>query len=101
MITPITRKGISMDLRLLMTVFSTIFVAEIGDKTQVATLLYASGAQNSKWIVFLGSALALVFTSAIGVIAGSAVSRYINPKYLSWIAGVAFILVGVWTIVNA
>lgn len=91
----------TMDLKLLMTVFSTIFVAEIGDKTQVATLLYASGAQNSKAMVFLGSALALVLTSAIGVIAGSAVSRYVNPKYLTWAAGIGFIMVGIWTILRA
>lgn len=90
-----------MDLRLLTTVFSTIFVAEIGDKTQVATLLYASGAQNNKLTVFLGSALALVLTSAIGVIAGSAISRYVNPRYLSWIAGIGFIIVGIWTITKA
>ena len=90
-----------MDLKLMMTVFSTIFVAEIGDKTQLATLLYASGAQNNKLTVFLGSAFALVLTSAIGVIAGSAISRYVNPKYLSWIAGVGFIIVGVWTIAKA
>ncbi|MGA1794971.1 MAG: TMEM165/GDT1 family protein [bacterium] len=90
-----------MDLKLLMTVFSTIFVAEIGDKTQVATLLYASGAQNSKATVFLGSAVALVLTSAIGVIVGSAISRYVNPRYLSWAAGIGFIAVGIWTILRA
>ena len=90
-----------MDLKFLMMVFSTIFVAEIGDKTQLATLLYASGAQNNKLTVFLGSALALVLTSAIGVIAGSAVSRYVNPRYLSWIAGIGFIIVGIWTITKA
>ena len=90
-----------MDLRLLMTVFSTIFVAEIGDKTQIATLLYASGPQNSKMTVFIGSALALVLTSAIGVIAGSAISRHVNPRYLSWAAGIGFIIVGIWTILKA
>ena len=90
-----------MDFKLLMTVFSTIFVAEIGDKTQIATLLYASGAHNNKLTVFIGSSLALVLTSAIGVIAGSVISRYINPKYLSWVAGAGFIIIGVWTIINA
>ena len=90
-----------MDLKLLMTVFSTIFVAEIGDKTQIATLLYSSGAHNDKLTVFLGSAIALALTSAIGVIAGSAISRYVNPRTLSWIAGIGFIIVGIWTIARA
>ena len=90
-----------MDIKLLLTVFTTIFIAEMGDKTQVATLLYASGSQNNKLTVFIGSALALVLTSAIGVIAGTALSKYINERYLSWLAGLGFILVGIWTIIKA
>ncbi len=84
-----------------MTVFATIFIAEIGDKTQMATLLYASGTQNNKLTVFLGSALALVLASAIAIIAGSALSHYINGKYLSWFAGIGFVIVGIWTIAKA
>jgi putative Ca2+/H+ antiporter (TMEM165/GDT1 family) len=90
-----------MDWKLLVTVFSTIFVAEIGDKTQLATLLYASGAEVSKLTVFLGASLALILTSAVGVLAGSALAHYVNPKYLAWAAGVGFIAVGIWTIVKA
>jgi putative Ca2+/H+ antiporter (TMEM165/GDT1 family) len=90
-----------MDWKLLVTVFSTIFVAEIGDKTQLATLLYASGAEVSKLTVFLGAALALILTSALGVLVGAALSQYVNPKYLAWVAGVGFIAVGIWTIVKA
>ena len=52
-----------MDLRLFATVFSTIFVAELGDKTQLATLLYASNASHPKLTVFAASASALVLTS--------------------------------------
>jgi putative Ca2+/H+ antiporter (TMEM165/GDT1 family) len=72
-----------MDWKLLFTVLSTIFVAEIGDKTQLATLLYASGAEVSKLTVFLGAALALILTSALGVFVGSVLSHSINPKYLA------------------
>ena len=90
-----------MDWKLLFTVFATIFVAEIGDKTQLATLLYASGAEVSKLTVFLGAALALILTSALGVLVGSALSHYVHPKYLAWVAGVGFIAVGIWTIVKA
>jgi putative Ca2+/H+ antiporter (TMEM165/GDT1 family) len=90
-----------MDWRLLFTVFSTVFIAEIGDKTQLATLLYASGPQTSKLTVFLGAALALVLTSALGVLVGALLSQYLNPKYLAWVAGAGFIAVGIWTILKA
>ena len=90
-----------MDWKLLLTVFGTVFVAEIGDKTQLATLLYASGAEVSKLTVFLGASLALILTSALGVLVGAALSRYIDPKYLAWVAGVGFIAIGIWTIVKA
>jgi putative Ca2+/H+ antiporter (TMEM165/GDT1 family) len=90
-----------MDLRLFATVFATIFVAELGDKTQLATLLYATEARNPKWIVFLASAAALVLTSAIGVAAGSFISQQVSPKALSWVAGVGFVAIGLWTIGQA
>ncbi|HSF29716.1 MAG TPA: TMEM165/GDT1 family protein [Candidatus Tectomicrobia bacterium] len=90
-----------MDWKLLVTVFSTIFVAEIGDKTQLATLLYASGDGVSKLGVFFGASLALILTSALGVLVGSALFQYVHPKYLAWLAGVGFIAVGIWTIVKA
>ena len=90
-----------MDLKLLVVVFSTIFVAELGDKTQLATLLYAAKEEGAGLPVFLGSASALVLTSALAVLAGSLLSQQLSPKLLSWIAGVAFIGVGVWTLLRA
>jgi putative Ca2+/H+ antiporter (TMEM165/GDT1 family) len=87
-----------MDLRLFATVFSTIFVAELGDKTQLATLLYATDAANPKLTVFAASAAALIVTSALGVLAGSAIAEYLNPKVLRWVAGSGFIAVGVWVL---
>jgi putative Ca2+/H+ antiporter (TMEM165/GDT1 family) len=90
-----------MDWKLLLTVFSTVFIAEIGDKTQLATLLYASGPQANRLTVFLGAASALVLTSALGVLAGALLSQYLHPKYLAWAAGAGFIAVGIWTILKA
>lgn len=87
-----------MDLKLLVTVFATVFLAEIADKTQLATLLYASNAPQSKWTVFLGSSLALVLASAIAVLAGSLLSHAVSTKYISWLAGTGFIVVGVITL---
>jgi putative Ca2+/H+ antiporter (TMEM165/GDT1 family) len=90
-----------VDARLFAVVFGTIFIAELGDKTQLATLLYASEADNPKLTVFVASALALVLTSAIGVLAGSAVSHYLNPKLVSSVAGLGFIAVGLWVLLRA
>ena len=87
-----------MSLQLFATVFATIFVAELGDKTQLATLLYATDAENPKLTIFLASAAALVSTSAIGVLAGGFVSQHIDTRVLSWVAGVGFIAIGIWTI---
>jgi putative Ca2+/H+ antiporter (TMEM165/GDT1 family) len=90
-----------MKLQLFATVFATVFVAELGDKTQLATLLYAAKGENPKLTVFAASAAALVLSAAIGVAAGSLVAQYVSPKALSWVAGLGFIAIGVWTIVNA
>ena len=90
-----------MDPKLFLTVFGTVFLAELGDKTQLATLLFAAKGENSRWTVFAAAALALVATSAIGVLAGSTVAHYVSPKAMSWIAGVAFIAIGVWTLWRA
>ncbi len=90
-----------MDLKLILTVFGTVFLAEIGDKTQLATMLFASNIKNGKWSVFVGSASALILASAIGVGVGAIVSGHIDPKYISWVAGAGFIAIGVWTILKA
>lgn len=90
-----------MDLKLLGIVFGTIFVAELGDKTQLATLLYASESGNPKLTVFLGASAALVLTSAIGVAAGALVSQYVSERVLSWVAGLGFIAIGLWTLLRA
>jgi putative Ca2+/H+ antiporter (TMEM165/GDT1 family) len=90
-----------MEWKLLSTVFATVFLAELGDKTQLATFLYAADAVNPKLTVFVGAAAALVVASAIGVFAGAFVSAHVSPRALSWVAGLGFIAVGVWTITRA
>jgi putative Ca2+/H+ antiporter (TMEM165/GDT1 family) len=81
-------------------VFAAVFIAELGDKTQLATMLFASDKEVSKWVVFFAASTALIATSAIGVVAGSAVSEFVSEKTLALIAGVGFIAVGVWTLVS-
>jgi len=90
-----------MDFKILATVFTSVFIAELGDKTQLATMLFASDQQTSKLTVFVGASLALVVTSAIGVAAGSVISQYISEKTLQYFAGIGFIAIGVWTLLKA
>jgi putative Ca2+/H+ antiporter (TMEM165/GDT1 family) len=90
-----------MDFKVLATVFMSVFVAELGDKTQLATLLFAADKDANKLTVFVGAALALVMTSAIGVLAGSAISQYVSPKALQYLAGIGFIAIGLWTLAKA
>ncbi|MCY2960908.1 MAG: TMEM165/GDT1 family protein [Planctomycetota bacterium] len=90
-----------MDWKVFGTVFTTVFLAEIGDKTQLATMLYAADVQRSRWTVFLGSASALVVAAAIGVAAGALVGKAVSPHVLKWAAGLGFIAMGLWTIVRA
>lgn len=87
-----------MEWKLFFTVFASIFVAEMADKTQLVTLLFAADKAVSKWVVFLGSASALVLASAIGVLAGTMLSHVINVRMMSVIAGLGFILIGAWTL---
>jgi len=82
-----------MDWKLLATTFGAVFVAELGDKTQLATLSLSSGNVN-RLAVFLGSAGALVCTSLIAVLAGGAISRYVPPQYIRRAAGAIFIALG-------
>ena len=90
-----------MEYKVLFTVFAAIFVAELGDKTQLATLLFAADKQVSKLTVFVGASLALIVASAIGVLAGSLISNYIEEKTLNYIAGAGFVAIGIWTLVKA
>jgi len=90
-----------MDLKLFAAVFATIFVAELGDKTQLATLLYASDAAHPKLTVFAASASALVLTSALGVLGGAVISEFVSPRVLRWVAGLGFMAVGLWVLVSA
>ena len=63
-----------MDWRVFLTIFGSVFIAELGDKTQLATMLFASDKEVSKYTVFLAASAALVVAAAFGVLAGSLIS---------------------------
>jgi putative Ca2+/H+ antiporter (TMEM165/GDT1 family) len=86
-----------MDFKVLFTTFATIFLAELGDKTQLATFAF-SAETKSRVSVFIGSAGALVLTSLLGVLLGAAISKLIPPNFLKMGAGVLFVILGIWMI---
>lgn len=85
-----------MDWKMFATVFGTIFIAELGDKTQLATLLFSADKDVNRWLVFAAASLALVATSALGVLGGSILSHYVSERSLNIVAGAGFIAIGVW-----
>jgi putative Ca2+/H+ antiporter (TMEM165/GDT1 family) len=85
----------------LVTVFVTILIAEMGDKTQLATMLYATDQRFGRLAVFAAAAAALVAASAVAVVAGSLVMRVVPESTLRIAAGLGFILVGIWTLISS
>ena len=83
-----------MDWRVFITTFGVIFLAEMGDKTQLAAMTMAAQSKRP-WTVFIGSALALTVVSAIGVVVGSVVGNYIPLIWVKRAAAVAFIIIGI------
>ena len=82
-----------MIINLLISSFITIFIAELGDKTQIATLTL-SGNSKKPWAVFLGSATALILATFLGVLAGGSISTFIPEIYLKLIASITFLIIG-------
>ena len=83
-----------MNPKIFFTIFVTVFLAELGDKTQLATMLFATDKANSKLTIFLAASLALIAASAIGVLAGHLLSQFISEKTLNIAAGIGFMLIG-------
>ena len=90
-----------MDWKVFLTVFAAVFIAELGDKTQLATMLFATDKEVSKYTVFFAASAALIVVSALGVLAGALLAEYINEKYLHYAAGIGFIGIGVYTLYHA
>lgn len=84
-------------LQLFLKTFGLVFLAEMGDKTQLSALALAASAKmlHGKLIVFAGSALALVLTSAIAAVFGEAISRWISPKWVRTASGILFLVFGI------
>ena len=89
-----------MTWQLFATIFGSVFVAELGDKTQLATMLFAARDGASRWGVFAAAATALVVSTAVAVLAGKEISALLGENTLRWVAGLAFIAIGIWTLLR-
>lgn len=81
-------------LKTIFTTFLLVFIAELGDKTQITTMLLAAD-NKSIWPVFIGASIALVCSSLVGVFAGSVLTKYIPPNLIQNAAAIAFIIIGI------
>ena len=84
----------------LWSIFVTVFLAELGDKTQIATLLFAADPRLSRLGVFVASAAALALSSLLAVLVGGQLSLLVSPRILKGIAGTGFLLIGLWTLLD-
>jgi putative Ca2+/H+ antiporter (TMEM165/GDT1 family) len=87
-------------MKTYLVVFASVLVAELGDKTQMATMLYATDPVTGKLGVFLAAASALVLSTALAVVIGSHAGDWISPKVLKTVAGLGFIAVGAWVLLT-
>lgn len=83
-----------MELKYYLVVFTTVFLAELGDKTQLATVLFSTNKDSNTLLVFVAASLALICSTALAVLAGSFLAQYINPTLLERVAAVLFIGMG-------
>lgn len=90
-----------MDWKIFLAIFASVFLAELGDKTQLATMLFAADKDVSKYTVFFAASAALIVASALGVLAGSLLAENLNERFLHYVAGVGFITIGAFTLYNA
>jgi putative Ca2+/H+ antiporter (TMEM165/GDT1 family) len=88
-------------VKTLLVIFGSVLLAELGDKTQMATMLFATDQSVRPLLVFVAASSALVVSTLLAVLFGSVITRFVPEATLKLIAGVGFIGVGIWTIVSA
>ena len=88
-------------MKVMLLIFATVFIAEIGDKTQLATMLFSAEGRATPLQVFAASAAALVVAAGIGVAAGQLVEKFVSPQTLKLVAGIGFVAIGAFTLYGA
>lgn len=81
-------------MNIYLTIFVTVFLAELGDKTQLATVLFATDGNSNRWFVILAAASALLVSTACAVLLGATAEKYLSAMPLNLIAGAGFVVIG-------
>lgn len=87
-------------MKAYMVVFLSVFLAELGDKTQLATVLFASNAALSRWGVLAAAAGALVASTALAVVVGAVLVSWVEGRHIQRVAALGFIAIGAWMLVR-
>jgi putative Ca2+/H+ antiporter (TMEM165/GDT1 family) len=87
-------------VKVLLPIFMSVFIAELGDKTQLATLLFATDQNLSRLGVFIASSAALVLSTLLAVLVGGQLTHFVSPATLRIVAGFGFIVIGIWMLLG-
>ena len=87
-------------MRGYLTVFLITFLAEMGDKTQISTLLFSSNKEISRWGILVAASCALTLATVLAVIVGSELDRFVSAKTIKLITGIGFIGIGIWSLLT-
>jgi len=90
-----------MRLKAMLSVFSGVFLAELGDKTQISAVLFSAGGTASALEVFVAASLALLASTALAVLGGAALGRALSPAVLKIMAGLVFLILGGYYVIQA
>ncbi len=85
-----------MDWKIALTTFGALFLAEMGDKTQLAVITLTASSQRP-WAVFLGGSVALILVTGLGAVAGGFVTRWVPEEIITKTAAILFVAIGIWT----
>lgn len=89
-----------MDWRIFLLTFGTLFLAELGDKTQLATIAMVAE-HRTPVVVFLGASLALTAVTLLGVVFGQSIVQVVPPRLLRVASGLLFVAIGGWVLIDA
>jgi len=88
-------------MKAYLTVFFITFLAEMGDKTQLSTLLFSTNNEINRWGILAAASCALTMATFLAVVIGSEMDRFISAKTIKLISGIGFIGIGVWSLLTA
>ena len=87
-------------MKAYLTVFFITFLAEMGDKTQISTLLFSSNKEINRWGVLVAASCALTMATVLAVIVGSELDRFVSARTIKVVSGIGFIVIGIWTLLT-